>query len=76
MKMNTEIESTEEISSIKKVHEPLIIINDYILTANKFYDVEIEFISSSSKEIINKLEKIEKDYNESLKLINEGKKKY
>jgi len=74
MKMNTEIESTEEISSIKKVHEPLIIINDYILTANKFYDVEIEFISSSSKEIINKLEKIEKDYNESLKLINEGKK--
>ena len=73
-KMNTEIESTEEISCIKKVHEPLILINDYILSANKFYDVEIAFISSSSKEIISKFEKIEKDYNESLKLINEGKK--
>tara|TARA_Y100001958_G_C21212221_1_gene537839 strand:- start:910 stop:1824 length:915 start_codon:yes stop_codon:yes gene_type:complete len=73
-KLNTEIEFNEQISSIKKVHEPIILINDYILTANKFYDVKSEFYTNSSKEIYTKLEKIERDFNKSLKLINNGKK--
>ena len=72
-KMNTGDRIKMSNFMYQKVHEPLILINDYILSANKFYDVKIEFISSS-KEIISKFEKIEKDYNKSLKLINEGKK--
>jgi len=73
-KMNIEIELNKEILSIKKVHEPLILINDYILTANKFYDINHNYFYDSSREITNNLQKIKKDFNESLKLINEGKK--
>lgn len=73
-RMNMEIELTDEILSIKKVHEPLILINDYILTANKFYDNENQYYNNSSKEISIKLKKVEKDFIESLKLINGGKK--
>lgn len=73
-RMNMEIELTDEISSIKKIHEPIILINDYILTANKFYDNENQYYNNSSKEISIKLKKVEKDFIESLKLINEGKK--
>ena len=73
-RMNMEIELTDEILSIKKVHEPLILINDYILTANKFYDNENHYYNNSSKEISIKLKKVEKNFIESLKLINEGKK--
>ena len=74
-KMNIEIELTEEISAIKKVHEPIILMNDCILTANKFYDIETWFlINNSSNEIYIKLDKIEKDFYKSLKLMNEGKK--
>lgn len=74
-KMNMEIDFNEEITSIKKVHEPLIIINDYILTANKFYNNNNKnYLYDSSKEISIKLKKVEKEFNQSLKLINQGNK--
>ena len=70
-----EIELNEEITSIKKVHEPLIIINDYILSANKFYNNDSNnYLYDSSREISIKLKKMEKEFNESIKLINQGKK--
>ena len=70
-----EIELNYEITSIKKVHEPLIIINDYILSANKFYNNDSNnYLYDSSREISIKLKKMEKEFNESIKLINQGKK--
>lgn len=74
-KMNMEIELNEEITSIKKVHDPIILINDHILTANKFYDTNYNYFNHSSSDISIKLKKIENHFNNSIKLINQGKKK-
>lgn len=73
-KMNIEIDLSQQIEDIKKVHEPLIIINDCVLTSNKLYDINFNCYEHTSREIYIKLQKTEKEFVNCIKLINDGKK--